>query len=90
MRVSVCRDAVKGKCSRGLCKYYHLPVSLPPAPPDAHYHSAAARLAHASNRPHHNNNSNNNNTNILIHNDLENDNTILNRMSSVSSNIMCN
>ncbi|KAK7068705.1 hypothetical protein SK128_027121 [Halocaridina rubra] len=36
MKVSVCRDAVKGKCGRGLCKYYHLPVVLPPAPPDSH------------------------------------------------------
>ncbi|KAG0715617.1 hypothetical protein GWK47_001265 [Chionoecetes opilio] len=36
MKVSVCRDAVKGKCGRGLCKYYHLPVLLPPAPLDPH------------------------------------------------------
>ncbi|XP_047476111.1 muscleblind-like protein 3 [Penaeus chinensis] len=36
MKVSVCRDAVKGKCGRGLCKYYHLPVVLPPAPLDPH------------------------------------------------------
>lgn len=31
-RVTVCRDAVKGTCLRPLCKYYHIPVELPPAP----------------------------------------------------------
>lgn len=31
MRVTVCRDAVKGKCVRPLCKYYHIPILLPPA-----------------------------------------------------------
>lgn len=31
MKVTVCRDAVKGKCIRPLCKYYHIPIPLPPA-----------------------------------------------------------
>lgn len=31
-RVTVCRDAVKGACMRPQCKYYHIPVALPPAP----------------------------------------------------------
>jgi len=31
MKVTVCRDAVKGKCVRPLCKYYHIPIPLPPA-----------------------------------------------------------
>ncbi|EFA04001.1 hypothetical protein TcasGA2_TC014150 [Tribolium castaneum] len=31
-RVAVCRDAAKGQCSRSTCKYYHIPVALPPAP----------------------------------------------------------
>lgn len=31
MKVMVCRDAVKGKCVRPLCKYYHIPIALPPA-----------------------------------------------------------
>ena len=31
MRVTVCRDAVSGKCLRNMCKFYHLPIFLPPA-----------------------------------------------------------
>ena len=31
MRVTVCRDAVSGKCLRNACKFYHLPIVLPPA-----------------------------------------------------------
>lgn len=31
MKVMVCRDAVTGKCGRPLCKYYHIPIALPPA-----------------------------------------------------------
>ncbi|RZC34302.1 hypothetical protein BDFB_006770 [Asbolus verrucosus] len=31
-RVAVCRDAAKGQCSRSTCKYYHIPIALPPAP----------------------------------------------------------
>lgn len=31
-RVAVCRDAAKGQCSRSACKYYHIPIALPPAP----------------------------------------------------------
>ena len=30
MKVTVCRDAAKGKCSRPMCKYYHIPVIIPP------------------------------------------------------------
>lgn len=26
-KVTVCRDAVKGKCTRPNCKYYHSPAS---------------------------------------------------------------
>lgn len=48
MKVSVCRDAVKGRCGRGLCKYYHLPVSLPPAP----LHPPSARTHHTTPRHH--------------------------------------
>jgi|694.fasta_scaffold116607_3 muscleblind protein len=29
MRVTVCRDAVSGKCLRNSCKFYHLPIVLP-------------------------------------------------------------
>lgn len=31
-RVAVCRDAAKGQCCRSACKYYHIPIALPPAP----------------------------------------------------------
>jgi hypothetical protein len=31
-RVAVCRDAAKGQCTRSTCKYYHIPIALPPAP----------------------------------------------------------
>lgn len=31
-RLTVCRDAAKGQCRRPLCKYYHIPIPLPPAP----------------------------------------------------------
>ncbi|CAG0916989.1 unnamed protein product [Notodromas monacha] len=27
--VMVCRDSVKGKCSRPVCKFYHIPVPVP-------------------------------------------------------------
>ncbi|KAL4219790.1 hypothetical protein ACF0H5_020202 [Mactra antiquata] len=30
-RVIVCRDAVRGKCSRPTCKYYHISIPLPPS-----------------------------------------------------------
>jgi hypothetical protein len=30
-KVTVCRDSVRGKCTRPMCKYYHIPVELPPA-----------------------------------------------------------
>lgn len=31
-KVTVCRDAAKGRCARPLCKYYHVPaLSLSPA-----------------------------------------------------------
>ncbi|KAK6622794.1 hypothetical protein RUM43_008637 [Polyplax serrata] len=30
-RVTVCRDAAKGSCFRPFCKFYHIPVALPPA-----------------------------------------------------------
>jgi len=31
--VTVCRDAAKGKCTRSMCKYYHIPTlgSIPQA-----------------------------------------------------------
>ncbi len=28
-KVTVCRDFAKGKCSRMLCKYYHVPLFHP-------------------------------------------------------------
>lgn len=31
--VAVCRDAAGGRCHRTACRYYHIPVPLPPAPP---------------------------------------------------------
>lgn len=37
--VTVCRDDVSGRCTRALCKYYHIPVELPPAPQMARLHS---------------------------------------------------
>ncbi|XP_070213233.1 LOW QUALITY PROTEIN: muscleblind-like protein 1 [Littorina saxatilis] len=30
-RVVVCRDSVRNACKRALCKYYHIPVPLPPS-----------------------------------------------------------
>lgn len=30
-RVVVCRDAAAGTCRRAACRYYHIPVQLPPA-----------------------------------------------------------
>lgn len=30
-RVAVCRDHVKGACHRKQCKFYHIPIDLPPA-----------------------------------------------------------
>lgn len=30
-RVVVCRDAAAGACRRAACRYYHIPVQLPPA-----------------------------------------------------------
>lgn len=30
-RVAVCRDHANGQCRRKQCKYYHIPVILPPA-----------------------------------------------------------
>lgn len=30
-RVAVCRDHANGQCRRKQCKYYHIPVMLPPA-----------------------------------------------------------
>lgn len=39
-QVAVCRDAAKGRCLRPSCKYYHIPIPLPPAPV-----MAAARLS---------------------------------------------
>uniref|UniRef100_A0A336MCX1 CSON009785 protein n=1 Tax=Culicoides sonorensis TaxID=179676 RepID=A0A336MCX1_CULSO len=31
-RVAVCRDHALGNCFRQQCKYYHIPIELPPAP----------------------------------------------------------
>lgn len=41
-RVTVCRDAAKGQCTRPLCKYYHIPIPLPPAPVMAALTAASA------------------------------------------------
>jgi len=30
-RVAVCRDHAKDACKRQQCKYYHIPISVPPA-----------------------------------------------------------
>jgi hypothetical protein len=30
-RVAVCRDHAKGACRRQQCKYYHIPIAIPPA-----------------------------------------------------------
>lgn len=30
-RVAVCRDHINGICRRQQCKYYHIPIQLPPA-----------------------------------------------------------
>lgn len=43
-RVSVCRDDAKGKCSRRMCKYYHLPAVALSAPAA----SSALATAHSS------------------------------------------
>lgn len=31
-RVAVCRDHAKDACKRQQCKYYHIPIAVPPAP----------------------------------------------------------
>lgn len=31
-RVAVCRDHANGVCGRQKCKYYHIPIIVPPAP----------------------------------------------------------
>lgn len=41
-RVAVCRDHANGICGRQKCKYYHIPIIVPPAPVMAailHQHS---------------------------------------------------
>lgn len=41
-RVAVCRDHANGICGRQKCKYYHIPILVPPAPVMAailHQHS---------------------------------------------------
>lgn len=30
-RVAVCRDHAKNACKRQQCKYYHIPIAVPPA-----------------------------------------------------------
>lgn len=40
-RVAVCRDHAKGMCKRKQCKYYHIPIVLPPA----NVMAATAKLA---------------------------------------------
>lgn len=30
--MAVCRDHALGNCFRQQCKYYHIPIELPPAP----------------------------------------------------------
>jgi len=48
-RVTVCRDAAKGRCFRPLCKFYHIPVSLPPAGEIARaYKHPAGEMARSS------------------------------------------
>ncbi|CAG9567337.1 unnamed protein product [Danaus chrysippus] len=57
-RVVVCRDAAAGTCRRAACRYYHIPVQLPPArcappnltPPPPHTHTHTHTHAHP--RPH--------------------------------------
>jgi len=38
-RVAVCRDHAKGNCKRQQCKYYHIPVAVPPAHVMANVHT---------------------------------------------------
>lgn len=56
-RVSVCRDHAKGACRRQQCKYYHIPVVIPPANVMATIHKGN------NNNNNSTNNNNNNNTN---------------------------
>lgn len=42
MRVTVCRDAVSGKCLRNACKFYHLPI-VPPVTMAANFPAAMSR-----------------------------------------------
>ncbi|XP_046810972.1 muscleblind-like protein 1 isoform X7 [Lucilia cuprina] len=56
-RVAVCRDHANGQCRRKQCKYYHIPIVLPPA-------NIMAALINGNNSNNNNNNiSSNNNTN---------------------------
>lgn len=58
-RVSVCRDHAKGACRRQQCKYYHIPVVIPPANVMATMHNKGNN----NNNHTSNNNSNSNNNN---------------------------
>lgn len=45
LRVSVCRDSVKGRCVRKQCKYYHLPPSVvhtPASLPSPKHHTSSS------------------------------------------------
>lgn len=61
-RVSVCRDHANGACRRQQCKYYHIPVAIPPANMMATVHTTNTTTMT------NNNNYNNNNNNNLNHN----------------------
>lgn len=61
-RVSVCRDHANGACRRQQCKYYHIPVAIPPANMMATVHTT--NTATMSNNNNYNNNNNNFNHNF--------------------------
>ena len=93
MRVSVCRDAAKGRCSRGLCKYYHLPVVLPPAPlhpqSSATYCSnstVAAPTCSSATINYSNSNSNNGNTNNNVNDNFTISSNLQNLVNSINMN----
>lgn len=62
-RVSVCRDHAKGACKRQQCKYYHIPVAIPPANIMAILHQNGLQNTNINNNNNNSNSNNNNNSN---------------------------
>lgn len=60
--MSVCRDHANGACRRQQCKYYHIPVAIPPANMMATVHTTNTTTMTNNNNYNNNNNNNFNHT----------------------------